>query len=387
MRWSTDVLVLGAGPTGLALACDLRRRGVDCRVVDRRPGPPSPCRPTRLGPGGVEVLDDLAVWPEGDPGTPARWRLEELLHTRLAELGGTVDRGWALVDLEQDDDGVTATVAAGSGRRSEIRALHVVGCDGAAGRVRSAAGLPPRADAGGPGAARYREGRVLLAGAAARGHAAIGTGVDLGLQDAHNLGWKLHAVLHGRAGEDLLDTYALERGAAADPGSGRREDPERALEVGDRARDAPGTDADTGAPTRLRDLLRGPHFTLLLFAGPAAGETVHSRLAATARQVVDLLGDDVRAHVVVVDRDRPATLGGVDVLLDPGAAAHRAFGVPAESLYLVRPDGCVAVRSGPATAEPVLAYLDATFPPSPPAFVGLLGMALRGPWWHCPDAA
>ena len=63
---------------------------------------------------------------------------------------------------------------------------------------------------------RYRAGRVLLIGDAAHVHSAIGgPGLNLGLQDAVNLGWKLAAVVRGRAGEALLDTYESERRPAA----------------------------------------------------------------------------------------------------------------------------------------------------------------------------
>jgi 2-polyprenyl-6-methoxyphenol hydroxylase-like FAD-dependent oxidoreductase len=61
-------------------------------------------------------------------------------------------------------------------------------------------------------AADYRRGRVLLAGDSAHMHfPAGGVGLNLGLQDAMNLGWKLAAVVQGRAGQELLDTYAAER--------------------------------------------------------------------------------------------------------------------------------------------------------------------------------
>ncbi|WP_030434638.1 FAD-dependent monooxygenase, partial [Actinoplanes subtropicus] len=61
-------------------------------------------------------------------------------------------------------------------------------------------------------AADYRRGRVLLAGDAAHMHfPAGGVGLNLGLQDAMNLGWKLAAVVRGHAGEDLLDSYQTER--------------------------------------------------------------------------------------------------------------------------------------------------------------------------------
>ncbi|MFF3498151.1 FAD-dependent monooxygenase [Streptomyces sp. NPDC003247] len=61
-------------------------------------------------------------------------------------------------------------------------------------------------------APRYRVGRVFLAGDAAHVHSpAGGQGMNTGLQDAANLGWKLAAAVHGRAPEGLLDTYEAER--------------------------------------------------------------------------------------------------------------------------------------------------------------------------------
>jgi 2-polyprenyl-6-methoxyphenol hydroxylase-like FAD-dependent oxidoreductase len=61
-------------------------------------------------------------------------------------------------------------------------------------------------------AAAYRAGRVLLAGDAAHVHSPVGgQGLDLGMQDAVNLGWKLAQVVHGTSPESLLDTYQTER--------------------------------------------------------------------------------------------------------------------------------------------------------------------------------
>ena len=61
-------------------------------------------------------------------------------------------------------------------------------------------------------AASYREGRVLLAGDAAHVHSPVGgQGLNLGVQDAVNLGWKLAQVVHGSSPEALLDTYQAER--------------------------------------------------------------------------------------------------------------------------------------------------------------------------------
>ena len=57
----TDVLVMGAGPTGLTLACDLARRGVAVRIVDRLPEFPQGSRGKGLSPRSLEVFDDLGV--------------------------------------------------------------------------------------------------------------------------------------------------------------------------------------------------------------------------------------------------------------------------------------------------------------------------------------
>ena len=61
-------------------------------------------------------------------------------------------------------------------------------------------------------AATYREGRVLLAGDAAHVHTPMGgQGLNTGVQDAVNLGWKLAQVVKGTAPESLLDSYHAER--------------------------------------------------------------------------------------------------------------------------------------------------------------------------------
>ncbi len=556
MTTDIDVLVVGAGPTGLTLGCELRRRGVACRVIDRAATFHVHSRGKGLQPRTLEVFDDLGVagaalaagrthhrlrmYTGGRlaldldlpprpprPGVPypdlvviPQWRTEQVLRDRLASLGGTVEPGRELVGLDQDDDGVTATVADPStGAREDLRAAYVIGCDGGHSTVRTLAGIAMRGDShnehfvlgdveidglpadgysyawfdddrylaadplSGTGSwqvqasarpradgtvepasvdlfqrlfaerglpqvrlrnatwlstfsprvaivDRYRDGRVLLAGDAAHVHSpAGGQGMNTGIQDAYNLGWKLAAVLRGTAGVRLLDTYQEERmpvaravlggsdlghsaifsphpvmtflrdrilvpalrlpvvqhailDNVAELGVGYRDSSlaresdaagvlarvrfRRGPRAGDRAPDAHGRDGRTGAPARLFDLFRGTHFTLLLFGGPAATRARYDRLAATARRVRAALGDDVRAYVVVPGEQRPAGPGDADVLLDPGRDVHRRYAVAAESLYLVRPDGYVAFRGRPAAAEPLLGYLGTAFA-SPPA--------------------
>ncbi|MFC7102398.1 FAD-dependent oxidoreductase [Nonomuraea rubra] len=138
----TDVLIAGAGPTGLTLAVDLARRGVACRIVDRAPEPAGGSKGKGLQPRTQEVFDDLGVvapilaasapypplrvrigrvpvWQarmhRRDAATDAvpyptvvmhpQWRTEAVLRERLAELGGKVEQGVALDGFEQDGRG------------------------------------------------------------------------------------------------------------------------------------------------------------------------------------------------------------------------------------------------------------------------------------------
>ncbi|MEV0152097.1 MULTISPECIES: FAD-dependent monooxygenase [unclassified Nonomuraea] len=131
---------------------------------------------------------------------------------------------------------------------------------------------------------RYRDGRVFLAGDAVHVHSpAGGQGLNTGVQDAYNLGWKLARVLGG-APRSLLDTYEEERRPIAarvlglstdllDKKTVKRDEETYQLQVGyrgsslarsggDRVPDGPLRLAD-GSRARMFDLLRGPHFTLL----------------------------------------------------------------------------------------------------------------------------
>jgi 2-polyprenyl-6-methoxyphenol hydroxylase-like FAD-dependent oxidoreductase len=168
-----DVLVVGAGPAGLTLACDLARRGVAVRIVDRAPEFARGSRGKGLSPRSLEVLDDLGLIDEllkagvthlphrkyqgaeviaqtdpesGQVATPEipypvglmipQWRVEEALRERLAGFGVAVELGAELRDLNQDADGVTATVG-----DAQIHARYLAGCDGGHSTVRKALGL------------------------------------------------------------------------------------------------------------------------------------------------------------------------------------------------------------------------------------------------------
>ena len=178
-----EVLIAGAGPAGLVLACDLARRGVAVRIVEANPVPPdhrSGSRGKGIQPRTLEVYDDLGIidevhesggqyypamaWdgpnplgaakfhriekrePTPDVPYPSMWmllqpRALDILRRRLNDLGGRVEFGIRLVSFTQDPDGVTASLQHADGREETVRARYLAGCDGARGVVRASAGV------------------------------------------------------------------------------------------------------------------------------------------------------------------------------------------------------------------------------------------------------
>ena len=321
---TTDVIVVGAGPTGLMLACELAMRGVAARLLEERRDIPNITRAFGLHARTLELLDarGLAdeIVPRGVPvyqvapapgavldlkEIPSRYPMvliapqsltEHVLADRAAQLGVETIYGEKVVGLEQDSEGVSVRLADGTTER----ARYVVGCDGAHSTVRRLAGIdfegkqyethilladvrlahPPsdglsaktspdgvvllvpfgdgwfraiawdrtreqaplsepvtlseireaflrigKTDFGMTDmrwssrflserrqAARYRVGRVFIAGDAAHVHSPLGAqGMNTGIQDAMNLGWKLAEAVKGCAPDWLLDSYQTER--------------------------------------------------------------------------------------------------------------------------------------------------------------------------------
>ena len=167
----TNVVVVGAGPTGLALACGLRAAGVGVRVLDQADGPAVTSRALGLQPRGVEVLDRLGALgdlPEraipireviitvegrelarlqvglsmerlgGRPGLiMSQAEIEGALRERLSALGGAVEWGRQVTGLEPDSNGVSVSLDDGT----SVDAGWVVGADGAHSIVRKAMGV------------------------------------------------------------------------------------------------------------------------------------------------------------------------------------------------------------------------------------------------------
>lgn len=165
----TDVLVVGAGPTGLTLATSLLTRGIRAVVIDRLAEGANTSRAAAVNARTLEVLEDLDVarrmvkagliaprftirqgprvlipidfseLPTEHPYTLmlSQADTERLLLARLQELGGEVIRPKVLSSVTQDADGVTATVEDGE----TIRAGYLVGADGMHSTVRDQAGI------------------------------------------------------------------------------------------------------------------------------------------------------------------------------------------------------------------------------------------------------
>ncbi len=181
----TSVLIVGAGPVGLALACELGLRGIDCTVVEKRDGKLHVPKMSLVSAGGMEFCRRwgianrvrTAVWsehhaldfvymetlagreltrikipsyaesrpdwtPEGMCQCPQIF-FDPILAARVAQLDKVTFRyDTSLEGFTADPDGVTATLAdTASSARTTIRAKYLIGCDGANSLVRETLGI------------------------------------------------------------------------------------------------------------------------------------------------------------------------------------------------------------------------------------------------------
>ncbi len=195
--YDVPVLIAGGGPVGLTLAMDLGWRGVECLVVEQRhAGPPSPrCNTTsarsmehfrRLGvasrirssglplehptdvayvttltgyelarfplPSSGEILarqqPALEGWPTPEPQHRiCQLFLEPILEAHAASFDSvSIRKGWRLEAVEQDDDGVSATVLDALGETHTLRCAYLAGCDGSRSTVRREVGASLQGD-------------------------------------------------------------------------------------------------------------------------------------------------------------------------------------------------------------------------------------------------
>jgi 2-polyprenyl-6-methoxyphenol hydroxylase-like FAD-dependent oxidoreductase len=173
----TDVLIVGAGPTGLMLANQLARRGVHTQIIDRHGGPARETRALGVQARTLEIYAHLGIidralqlgkdgsganiWAQGrwaaripldEAGrdlTPYPYILvlgqddnERVMGDRLRELGLSVQWNTELTGLEQQPDRVVATLKQADGSARTLETAWVAGCDGAHSTVREACGIP-----------------------------------------------------------------------------------------------------------------------------------------------------------------------------------------------------------------------------------------------------
>ncbi len=170
---TTDILIAGAGPAGLALAAELRRLNIDAVLIDNQAEGANTSRAAVVHARTLEVLEPLGVVPEmlarglvvpifrarnrdralmevDFRHLPTRYAFtlmcpqnltEAILLARLGELGGAVLRPMRLAGLRADGDGVAAQIEDADGLH-DVSAKWLVGCDGAHSTVRSAAAFP-----------------------------------------------------------------------------------------------------------------------------------------------------------------------------------------------------------------------------------------------------
>ena len=332
-----DVLIIGAGPTGLTMACELLRRGINCRIIDKAAAAGTSSRAMGVQPRTLEVFDNMGIIEQvlsrgvtdreirvyerdrlllhmnfnflASDAIPYPYGVmlpqnvtEELLIELLHQEGGTVERLKEMTELRQDPEHVTITVHnLQDDTYEELQTQWLIGCDGVHSRVRKVLGLafegstyddeyllgdveldwkrspenvyvwmhrngqfgafplpnntwrllatiPTTNGEDAPRASveifqrlmqertgdntttishptwmsnfkinrrmvnTYRIQRVFLVGDSAHAHSPFGgQGMNTGIQDAFNLGWKLALVIKGQANDTLLDTYQEER--------------------------------------------------------------------------------------------------------------------------------------------------------------------------------
>jgi putative polyketide hydroxylase len=233
---------------------------------------------------------------------------------------------------------------------------------------------------------RYREGAVFLAGDAAHEMPPTGGfGLNTGVQDVHNLAWKIAAVLRGQADDALLDSYHAERQPLAETIT--RAALANAMSMGRTTRQSGAvlprreflneqgliyglcyesmavipdgtppvevTDPVTEYVPSARPGSRAPHVWL-----QRGGEQL-STIDLFGSHFVLLAGRDGDAWRQAIHQIEPSwppligfTVGGKEDLIDPDGNWHEAYGVETDGAVLVRPDGYVAWRGRSGASRP-----------------------------------
>lgn len=248
----------------------------------------------------------------------------------------------------------------------------------------------------------YGRGRVFVAGDAAHIHPPTGAqGMNTGVQDAHNLAWKLALAVAGVASEKLLDSYDLERRPVGEEVVGRTVRDARegigadstdidfvmrreaqllisyadspavagstvpsapaAPRAGERAPDAAGLSRESvNHQLRLFDVLGGVDHSLVLYADAAAGTGDVAGLESLAAEISAKSHGHFDIHVVAAPT---AQVGSTDLplLRDTDGRFADGYLPDGSTVFVIRPDGYVGYRGPVTDAKAALAYLEGTF--------------------------
>jgi len=159
-----DVLIIGAGPSGLFTASELARHGVDARLVEREVRPHHEARATAIQPGTLEILDSIGLLPpfletaehvhrvrmygpdmseigaldfegidcrcEFQCSLP-QYETQRILEAHFASLGGAIERGVTATKVKTDADGLSVELAHADGSVEAVHPDVVIGAGGA----------------------------------------------------------------------------------------------------------------------------------------------------------------------------------------------------------------------------------------------------------------
>lgn len=518
MNWTSPlmsnhlpVLIVGAGPTGLMMACELARHGIQFRIIDKKPERTLTSNATWVQPRTIEVLDQIGLAPlflkaghpckainiyiEGKPLVTIplnsiastypfilmlpQSKTEKLLIERLEEFKYHVEWSSELIDLKQEGNKVVTTVKLPDGKSETIISEWLIACDGAnsiirekcqiffpgedlteqfvvadanidsftskneihlffdqgtlfaasplgANKYRIAANLHldyPRqtfyekevielvqergygayyvTDVAwispfwihGKVAERMRNHSIFLMGDAAHIHSpAGGQGMNMGIQDAYNLAWKLALIIKGKATPLLLDSYQAERYPVVNEIVKQTENftkmalfdesfltnlqkfsqqilqgeknlinkicaqvsqvniqyqqspiisyEERNNDLSPRSGErAPDVVIDKSS--RLYDYLRNTQHNILLFTGMSEIKQALPHIKQLKEWLNQLHPDLIKTHVISTEKMNDMD----DVIFDSNGVIHQRYQIKQPAILIIRPDNYIAYYS------------------------------------------
>jgi pentachlorophenol monooxygenase len=244
----------------------------------------------------------------------------------------------------------------------------------------------------------YGRGRVFIAGDAAHIHPPTGAqGMNTGIQDAHNLAWKLALAVAGRAAPGLLDSYDAERRPVGEEVVGRtvrsarqgigadstdlgyviRREGQLLIDyadsplitagpvsdptAGQRAPDATGlTRAAVSGPQRLYDLLNRRDHAVLCYADGDAGADVVATFEALTDAAASAARGPLECYLIAApSADVDATV--LPLIWDADGHFAQQYSTAGTSVFVVRPDGYLGYRASGTDTDALVAHLHKTF--------------------------